>query len=484
MARKQRITVGGFFLVRQKRPELQWVEGDVSSRYFPAWRVKLSLPGGVQRMLSSALGICPKCLAVPADKTPTKERPSCGCQVEARRFGQAALEAELAVWHDERMTALGSWRLRSAGVTNAKVRETYEANVPMSGRKNYLKNVSRWWSIMEEALGRDPGPLSPSVLTWELALDWIQMRQEFYRRGWSRRGGVPADIADPWAVLRAELKAKRLPPIDKASVSEGNTTIKGYINAARAVLGPTSRSEYLRGIELPDLSSFMEGKIKLPSPKGHREIEPDHYHAMYEAAPALAAEDPALWVVLQMLWRFGCRPIEVWHATPDWIEHDAEGPIFVLKNRPEQGFVISEEDEEEKPFGFALKARDRAIERRLRIAPDLWKVMQGIQTAGSLVGAGSRTAAQRLVERSANEWVRRFLPRATYGQHGVYLLRHYVGRLVARRHGVTMASLWLGHATEATLQGRRATITETTYASGAGTDVLPALTWEDLQPEG
>lgn len=463
--------------------------------YFPAWKVKLSFPGGKQEFATSCEAICGDCLAVDMASSPVRARPDCWCQERAHTFAKALLQNRARAWQGERLDALNSWQMRKAEPTCEKVKEVYLSNVPVRGRENYAKNVQRWWSILEEATGKAADGQRVGVLTWDLTLDWVQMRQEYHRRGWSVRGAqLPDDVKDPWVTLRELLKAKKLPPIDKETVSAGNTTIKSYIRAARAVLGQTSRSEYLRGLEIPALTDFLTSKIKLPSPKGHKEIDAADYRAMYEAAPTLRDEDEPRWVVMQMLWRFGCRPIEVWHSKPDWIEHDEEGPFFVLKNRPEQGFTMADDEEESdgdddeesetRPFAFQLKARERAIERRLRIAPDLWEAMQRVMTAESLIGARTRTAAQNMVERGANKWVRTFLPRSKYGQHGVYLFRHYVGRLVSRLYGTDIASLWLGHATPATLAGRKATITETTYAGGAGSEILPALAWSDLAPRG
>lgn len=463
MKRKTRLTVGSYCLLRQKVDAKRWIDGDVASKYKPAWMVKLRLPGNVQKVASSAYAICEKCLAVPEDESPARVREKCGCLEPAHRFARDWLEREVTTWDEGRLANLNAWRQRKADLLCREVAECYKGNVPLSGRANYLRNLDRWFAIIEETTGRAADEQAVTVTTWNLFLDWAQMRQEFHRRGWSKRGGVPAEVKDPWAVLRADLKARRLPPIDKETVCAGNTTIKSYLNAARAVLGPTGRSEYLRGLEMPPLTDFMTGKVKLPSPRGHQEIEAGAYARMYEAAARLKGENLHLWVVNQMLWRFGCRPCEVPAARLGWIEHDKEGPMFVLKNRHEED--------------FRLKARERSIVRRLRIAPDLWAAMREVATEGSLIGAASMTAARNLVEREHNEWMRQFVPE---GQHGNYLLRHWVATHVQDRWGTKMASLFLGHATSATLSGERMTITEDRYGDSA--KACPALTWEDLAP--
>jgi hypothetical protein len=202
---------------------------------------------------------------------------------------------------------------------------------------------------------------------------------------------------------------------------------------------------------------------------GHREIEAADYKAMYDAAEGLKETDLQLWVTLQMMWRFGSRPIEVWKARPHWIEQLDGGPVLVLTNREAEG--------------FSLKAAERNIERRIRVPLDLWEAIQKVQTAGAIIGGTSATGTRNLVAKKCSKWVRKFAPKARYGNHSNYLLRHYIGRLVSRRHGSLMASLYLGHSTEATLANRRATITETRYSDGGGSEILPAITWEDVRPE-
>lgn len=536
MKRKTRLTVGSYCLLRQKVDAKRWIDGDVASKYKPAWMVKLTLPGHVQKVKSSLYQICKPCLMVAEDESPTKLRPKCGCMDDAHSFARDWLESEVEIWDSSRRAKLNEWRADKVVPTWREVAELYMLNVPLLGKDNYQRNIDRLFAIIEEATGFPADDQPVTVLTWELFLDWVQLRQAFHLCGASKRGGeqgteearlrteikelkrlrvkTPALVdlrkkykslrgidqsnarcavldelkaergrvvserarlleaakmrllklpSQRWAMLRAELKARRLPPIDKNTVCPGNTTIKSYLNAARAVLGPTGRSEYLRGLELPPLTDFMTGKVKLPSPRGHQEIEAGAYARMYEAAARLKGENLKLWVVNQMLWRFGCRPCEVPAARLGWIEHDKEGPMFVLKNRPEED--------------FRLKARERSIVRRLRIAPDLWAAMREVATEGSLIGAASMTAARNLVEREHNEWMRQFVPE---GQHGNYLLRHWVATHVQDRWGTKMASLFLGHATSATLSGERMTITEDRYGDSA--KACPALTWEDLAP--
>jgi hypothetical protein len=395
-------------------------------------------------------------------------------------MAKAMLQVEMEAWHGKRMEGLSTWGLRkSGGITFDVLGKTWMANIPTKGRENFVKRLANLLAFAEQATGQAPGPLCVAdVVTAENAMTWVRLRQEYNRRGWQE--GAPVDVKNPWAVLRADLAAveadpmnkelaRRMPPIDKRTAAAGNTTIKSYLNCIRSIFGPTGRTEYLRGLEVPPLTDFMEMKIKLPTPKGHRQIETDDYAAMYAAAEQLKASDLQLWVTLMMMWRFGSRPIEVWKARPNWIEMINGEPVFVLSNREEEG--------------FSLKAAERNIERRIRVPADLWEAIQQVQTTEAIIGGTSPTATKNLVERDCSQWVRQFLPKADYGSHSNYMLRHYIGRLVSRRHGSLMASLYLGHSTEATLANRRATITETRYSDGGGSEILPAITWEDVRPE-
>jgi integrase len=439
------------------------------------WMMKLKWPDKPDRLRSSEYGVCPLCLT---EERPTKTRESCRCQVPAREVAEGWLDDERVAFEAGRSSARDMELAEKAVLRWKEVKPVYLANGPASAKDNW----ERLEAIVEEVTGKPLGDQPVTVPTWPQFLDWVQMRQEYFRRGWSKRGGVPVEVKYPWAALRADLKGGRLPAIDKDAVVAGNTTIKGYLNAARAVLGGTSRSEYLRHLQLPPMEGFWDGrvcKLSLPSPVGHREMDAERYKAMYEAAEVLMGTDLRLWVIVQMLWRFGCRPCEVSSARCSWIEHDAEGPMFVIRNRYDEPLRDSGKW---KGQVFKVKAKSRAVVRRLRIAPDLWAAMQAIMTPGadgygSLLGASTTAMAEAWVDKLCSAWVGQFTGEDT---HTNYLLRHYVGTLVRQRYGLDTAAAWLGHVSGTTITGGRMGMTESRYAGNV--KALPALTWEDLAP--
>ena len=438
--------------------------------FFPVWKVKLHFPGKPDWMRSSEVAICGACLAVPASERVTKVRPDCKCRAGAvlRAEGWLAEERN-AYWERVKSPRDLAVEQRDA-VRWGEVKPVWMANAPVASRE---ATWNRLRLMIEQTTGL---PLDGQVVadwTWPLFLDWAQMRQEFARR-WPE--GVPDEVKDPWAVLRADLKAGVLPALVTNRVMEVNTTIKGYLRAARNVVGNKSRSVHLRslGAELPPMTDFLSGRTDLPSPIGHVEIPPEVYAKMYAAAEALKAEDEQLWLVNQLLWRFGLRPIEVWLARDNWVEMDGEVPVLVLKNRGDE-YVY--ESGYKKGQASELKARHRAIVRRYKIPADVWEVMQRVRVPeGSLLGTPTTAAAQALVEKEHSAWMRLWMPETT---HSSYLLRHFLAAYTTARWGALAASLFMGHSTSEV----RASVTQSRYAGGGGTKVLPAIEWADLAPD-
>lgn len=183
----------------------------------------------------------------------------------------------------------------------------YLGNVPPN-KPDYSKNASRLRMICEEMTGMvaDEIAVTEKLLSAVRLREWVRMRQEHFRRGWSVRGAAPDDA---WSLLRAELKAGRLPGIDKTEVMECNTTIHSYLRCAKAVFA--NNNEYLPGVVLPVLREFMSFKIDVEAPEGHREIEPGVLESIFKDLGRLRVESPKLWVFNQLVAWTASRPITV-----------------------------------------------------------------------------------------------------------------------------------------------------------------------------
>lgn len=454
------LNVGSFLLYRAPRTGV--------GGWKPNWMVKLRFPGKADRNRTSDFQICALCQAVPRGESVTKARPSCGCREGALAMAQAWLDDERAALMQQRRSQWDQVLEERDVLRWSDVQPVWMANAPVASR---AATWNRLRLLVEQSTGLPMDGQRVDALTWPVFLDWAQMRQEFARR-WPE--GAPVEVKDPWALLRADLRGGKLPALVTNRVMEVNTTIKGYLRSARNVVGAKARSVHLRSLPLPAMTDFLEGRLDLPSPMGHVEIPPEVYARMYAAAEVLRGEDEQLWLVNQLLWRFGLRPIEVWLARSNWVEMDGDVPVLVLKNRADEYIY---ESGYKKGQGSELKARHRAIVRRYRIPGDVWEVVRRVMVpGGSLLGVPTSAAAQALVEKEHSAWMRLWMPDTT---HSNYLLRHFLAAYTTARWGPLAASLFMGHSTSEV----RATVTQSRYAGGGGTKLLPAIEWADLAPD-
>lgn len=297
----------------------------------------------------------------------------------------------------------------------------YRRNVP-PGKPDYAKNAQRLRAICEEITGMDADDIAVTdeLLNRRALFDWVRMRQEFARRGWTVRGEAPEDA---WQQLREDLKAGRLPGIDKTTVAEGNTTILTYLRCAKAVFA--NHREYLGALVLPELREFLQFSVDIRAPKGHREIPADVAARIWTDAETLKDENVHLWALLQVLAWTGARPAQVVGMTGAALEMQADGTGVVLVPVAKGGRPV-----------------------RWPVAEDVAQALEMIRTESSLLGAGSPTAAHKM-HRALNGWLRE---RGVEGTHAAYLLRHARGQQLREAFGVERAADGLGHTSTAMVQ--------------------------------
>jgi integrase len=296
----------------------------------------------------------------------------------------------------------------------------YLGNVPPN-KPDYSKNAARLRMICEEITGlsADEIALTEKLLSAVQLRNWVRMRQEHFRRGWSVRGAAPEDA---WAVLRAELKAGRLAGIDKTEVMECNTTVHSYLRCAKAVFA--NNNEYLPGLVLPDLREFLgDGSkrnpgftVKITAPKGHREIEPEVLAAITEDLARLRVESPRLWAFNQLVAWTASRPITVRRLDRSALTVNADGSGLVTLPTTKRG----------NPVTWPVSA----------------EVVAGVlevTTDESLIGANGE-----MTYRAHNEWL------TSMGMEGTKkssIFRHIRLQQVREHGGVEMAAAAGGHTT-------------------------------------
>lgn len=319
----------------------------------------------------------------------------------------------------------------------------YLVNVP-PGKSDYTKNWQRLKAIFTEVTGKPEGAIevSDAVFTRANLLGWVRMRQEHWRRGWAKKGGTPAD---GWTRLRRDLAANKLPEgttwprvaelenneellkvlakgvfpgVDKTTEMECNTTIKTYLRCAKAVFA--NAREYLVGLELPELSEFLEFSVDLCAPEGHREMDAATAAALQKDALRLQTEEPKVWAWEVIVSWTGARPVTIKGLRGD-----------ALAVMPDKSGVIT------------LPAAKGGVAVRVPVDAAAVTALLAVRTEESLLGAKHKTEADD-IWRAYNGWLTK---------HGVtgtlksYLKRH--GRLQQYRDelGVEGAAAGGGHRT-------------------------------------
>lgn len=310
-------------------------------------------------------------------------------------------------------------------VTVAELIRVYLQNTPPK-KPDYAKNAARLRMMMEEVSGLGAEDIEVSS-TWFCAVrlrEWVRMRQEHFRRGWTVRGAAPADA---WETLRADLKANRLPGIDKTEVMECNTTILSYLRCAKAVFA--NNGEYLPGLALPELREFLgDGSKRNPgfsvdvaAPEGHREIPADVRAKLPGALAKLRRDAPRVWAFNALEQWTGARPVTIRRLGRDALTVNADGSGVVALPTTKGG----------KPVMWPLPA-------------DVVDGLLAVATDASLIGADAEGTY-----RAHNEWLTGL---GLVGTQKSYLFRHARLQQLRDHGGVEMAAAGGGHRTTAMVQ--------------------------------
>jgi len=305
----------------------------------------------------------------------------------------------------------------------SEVRRVYLQNVP-PGKPDYRKNIGRLCSILTEATGLDEEMIPVTDALWSrgLLLGWVRMRQDHFRRGWTVRGKAPLDA---WQQLRAELKAGKLPGIDKDAVMECNTTIQTYLRCAKAVFA--NQREYLVGLRLPELKEFLTFSVDVDAPKGHREIEGNVLDALAADTARLAREEPKVHAFYLLATWTGARPITITHLAGEALRvlPDGTGEIELPAAKGGRGVCV--------PVDAATAA-----------------CLAAVRTPESLIGARTKTEAA-LIHRAHNEWLTRH---GVTGTLKTYQLRHRRLQQYREAGGLELAAAGGGQTTTAMVERR------------------------------
>jgi len=302
-------------------------------------------------------------------------------------------------------------------VSLARLLTVYLQHVP-PGKPDYAKNAARLRMIIEEVSGLQADEIEVND-RWFSAVrlrEWVRLRQEHFRRGWTVRGAAPADA---WERLRTELRAGKLPGIDKSEVMECNTTILSYLRCGKAVFA--NHGEYLPGLVLPELREFLGFSVDVVAPEGHREIPAEVLRKLPQALAELRVVSPKVWAFNALeLWT-GARPVTIRRLGRDALTVHADGSGVVALPTTKGG----------KPVLWPLPA-------------DVVAGLLEVATPESLIGPDAEGTY-----RAHNLWLTKL---GVEGTQKSYLFRHARLQQLRDHGGLEMAAAGGGHTTTAMVE--------------------------------
>jgi hypothetical protein len=311
-------------------------------------------------------------------------------------------------------------------VTLAELLKVYLQKTPPN-KPDYAKNAQKLRMIMEEVSGLDASEImvSDEWFSTEVVRDWARLRQEHFRRGWTVRGAAPVNA---WQLLRSDLKAGRLPGLDKTTVMECNTTILSYLRCSKAIFA--NNREYLGGLVLPKLADFLgDGSKRNPGasvsvavPKGYRQIDDQLLHSIAVELPKLQSAKPQVWAfVLTCAWLAG-RPGKVAQLRGDALAVLPDGTGVITQPGAKGGNVS-----------------------HVSVDANCVAALNAVRHAESLFGARSRRAME-LIYRESNQWLTDL---GLEGTKKLSIFRHHKLNILRNRFDDEMAAAAAGHTTTA-----------------------------------
>ena len=383
--------------------------------------------------------ICDKCLAETGN--PVETRSSCGCQVVVRKWAEKFLETHTAMLQRGEMDRLQELINPKKWTPVSEVLALYRERGPADRvqRLNFLATV------FEQTTGKGIAALRWEDLNADLKLDWAELRQEAGRRGWLGLGAGKNMPADGWALLREMKKAGKLPALDDRTEAPWNTTVGTYMTSINSIFGEKSRTKILRGLRVPELKEFLECRLSLPGPKGHKEIPAEVMARMDAGLPVLREDDARVWLFEQLCEETGMRPVSVRRLMPGDLR--ALTPAEAAEWRARMAAEWRVDEGELCEFGGLLRvaAAKHGSEILTPVSAAVVAVAREVMTLESLIGAKHETEGRALHAR-LNAWLRTC---GVEGTHAAYLLRHRKGQLLRRFGGKAAVAAGLGQTTEA-----------------------------------
>ena len=421
--------IGSTCIVRAKVEKSRWKSD--ATEYKPHWMMMLRLPGGHRERMSSLEEICPKCLAVPADQTPTDIRPNCACQTAARRVADEWHRTAATLWKERRLEDMRGLRLRREEVplTLGELWDAFEAGLPTDMRETGMEYLAKCKIMVRERLGKDGDAaraLPVTVLSLPFAREWINLRAAYNREGGKKS-------IDELRAAGAHLKA-----VNPNLALPGNATINSILGRAQALVGEKSRMHYLTALRVPLPPLGLSDARGLKVPKGLAWVpRGEHWEGMLKLVDeARQANERDFLIAFWLAATCGLRPIEILAVELSWFEVQDDSVFLLVRNLKDDGSADRR--------AFLQKAGENALSGRYPITGELADLVRTTAPGYIFHPNGKPTARENLLRRDYSKRIRTVVGDAT--NDTLYCLRKLYISTIARMEGEQAGSLAARHA--------------------------------------
>lgn len=235
---------------------------------------------------------------------------------------------------------------------------------------------------------------------------------------------------------------------ERKEAGANEKTLASMVRQARSVLTPKMHHIYAERLNMPRVLPSFTGLALDNSSEAFVPIPEPIVQKMEAAYPQLPPNVRRCYLLMA---RLGLRNNEAAFCRRSWFERHQGKILLVLKDRPEEDFLLK-----------------NSLAGVLEVHPALWEELTHDlpDTATYLLDGETKTERHRIANRSINIFVRQYLPDR---QKSAYELRKWAGSIVCTRaKNIYPAQVFLRHKSVKTTEGYYATYLNTIGAVSAG----------------